>query len=202
MIRAIFFDFYGVWLPDVFAEYLAEAEQLGPQVSDELVVAVNQYYHGEMSLNDLAGKFKFSMNRPDIDADKLLLDQRNISPAIISFMRELHEHFIKLGVLANLGVQEYKLLSDFNETNQVLEVIAGPLPFRSPQPLLSPDIFSQALHAIGEPPQSCLAVTGNTNYQHFAESLGIQVLPFEGFPKLRETLLARITSEAQQANNA
>lgn len=198
MIRAIFFDFYGVWLPDVFAEYLAEAQQLGPQVSDELVSAVSQYYHGEMSLSDLAGKFKFAMDRPDIDAEKLLLDQRNISPAIVSFMRELHEHFVKLGILANLGVQEYKLLEDFNATNQVLEVIAGPLPFHSPQPLLSQEIFGQALHAIGEPPESCLIVTGNATYQHFAENLGIRVMPFAGFPRLREDLNQILDSEAQQ----
>lgn len=198
MIRAIFFDFYGVWLPDVFAEYLAEAQQLGPQVSDDLVSSVNLYYHGEMSLNDLAGKFKFHMNRSDIDSDKLLLDQRNISPAIVSFMRELHEHFVKLGVLANLGVQEYKLLEDFNATNQVLEVVAGPLPFRSPQPLLSAEVFNQAMHAIGEPPESCLVITGSPLYQNFAQSLNMQVLPFEGFPKLREHLLQRINSEAQQ----
>lgn len=200
MIRAIFFDFYGVWLPDVFSEYLKEAEQQGPQVSDELVSLVSQYYHGKVSLGTLANSFRDRLNRPDITADALLLDQRNISPAIVSFMREMHEHFLKLGVLANLGVQEYKLLVDFNNTHQVLEVIAGPTPFHSDAPLLSQDIFSQALHAIGEPPTSCLAVSGNESYRHFAESLGMKVLPFEGAPKLRDSILQIIASDLNESS--
>lgn len=195
MIRAIFFDFYGVWLPDVFEEYLREAEALGPQVSDELVSKVSQYYHGKLSLGDLAGAFKYAMNRPDIDADRLLLDPHNISPALVGFMRELHEHFLKLGVLANLGVQEYKLLMDFNEANQVLEVVGGPTAFQKDVPLLSEEIFAQALQAIGEPPASCLVVTGNANYASYAESIGMQVLRFQGFPKLKEELDQRLSSE-------
>jgi hypothetical protein len=96
MIRAVFFDFYGVWLPDIFSQYLAEAQPMGPQVTDELVSLLNRYYHGEVSLEDLAGGFKFKMNRPDISADQLLLNASSVSPAIVTFMRELHEHFLKI----------------------------------------------------------------------------------------------------------
>lgn len=201
MIRAVFFDFYGVWLPDVFSEYLQEAHQHGPQASDELVSLTSQYFHGKVSLETLATGLRDNLNRPDITAEKLLLDANSVSPAIVSFMRELHEHFLKLGVLANLGVQEYKLLNDFNDANQVLEVIAGPVPFRSDAPLLSQEIFAQALHAIGEPPASCLAVTGNTEYQSFASSLGITVVLFEGFPKLRQSLTQLLDSEVEQTNS-
>lgn len=117
MIRAIFFDFYGVWLPDIISAYLKEAEQHGPQTSDELVSLVNRYFHGETDIQTLAGRFKYALNRPDIEPEQFYLDASSVSPAIVDFMRELHEHFLKVGVLANLGQQEYKLLSDFNGAN-------------------------------------------------------------------------------------
>lgn len=196
MIRAVFFDFYGVWLPDLFEQYLAEAQQQhGPQVAAELQQAVGQYFQGTLSPQDVASTFRYKLSRPDIDTAQFVLSEGSISPAIVTFMRELHGHFVKLGVLANLGVQEYKLLSDFNSHNQVFEVIGGPLPFQLNAPLLSNEVFAQALQAIGEPPGSSLVVTGNPQYQQFATSIGMSVLPFAGFPSLKQELEQRLASD-------
>lgn len=195
MIRAVLFDFYGVWLPDIFNNYLGEAQQSGPQAVSELEQVVSQYFHGLTDIQEVAGKFRFKMSRLDIEASQFLLDERSISPAIVDFMRELHGHFVKLGVLANLGNQELKILNSFNERNQVFEVIAAPLAFHSDKPLLSNEVFAQALQAIGEPPNNCLVVTGNANYQAFASSLGMTVLPFQGFPKLRQELDQLLSSD-------
>ncbi|MDB5164996.1 MAG: hypothetical protein JWL89_622 [Candidatus Saccharibacteria bacterium] len=195
MIRAVFFDFYSVWMPDIFAAHLALAQEHGPQAVSELEHTVSRYFHGLVSIEDVADEFRYKLSRPEIDASQFILNERSISPAIVDFMRELHGHFVKLGVLANLGTQEYQLLTDFNNRNQVFEVIAGPLPFHLDKPLLSNEVFSQTLKTIGEPPRSCLVVTGNAAYQSFASSLGISVLPFQGFPKLKQELDQLLASE-------
>lgn len=195
MIRAVLFDFYGVWLPDVFFNYLSEAEQHGQQAVAELESIVNQYFHGQLNVSDVAGHFRYKLSRMDIESSQFILDEHSISPAIVDFMRELHGHFVKLGVLANLGTQELKLLQDFNTRNQVFEVIGAPLAFSSDKPLLSKEIFAQALQIIGEPPTSCLVVSGNSAYQEFAGSLGMTVLPFQGFPALRQELNRILSSE-------
>jgi FMN phosphatase YigB (HAD superfamily) len=195
MIRAVLFDFYGVWLPDVFAGYLAEAEQHGQQAVAELDSTLYQYFHGQTDIEGVAGSLRYKLSRPDIDAAQFRLDEHSISPAIVDFMRELHGHFVKLGVLANLGTQEYQLLNDFNQHNQVFETIAGPLPFQMEQRLLSNEVFARALQTIGEPPASCLIVTGDPAYQDFARRLGMTVLPFEGFPKLRQEIEQILASE-------
>jgi FMN phosphatase YigB (HAD superfamily) len=196
VIRAIFFDFYGVWLPDIFSEYLAQAQQRGPVVAGELEAVVSKYFQGEVSPTDVADNFRFKLSRPDIDTSQFILRESDISPAVADFMRNLHGHFVKLGILANLGVQEYELLTSFNNHNQLFEVITGPLSLQLKNPLLSQDVFVQALQAIGEPPRSCLIVTGSEAYRQFAESLGISTLPFEGFPKLRQTLEEKLAEEA------
>jgi beta-phosphoglucomutase-like phosphatase (HAD superfamily) len=196
MIRAVLFDFYGVWLPDIFASYLAEARQQGFEASDELESLVSRYFHGMVDVQEVADTMRFKMNRPDIDARQFILNQSSIAPAIVDFMRELHSHFVKLGVLANLGNQELQLLNDFNAKNQVFEVIAGPLAQHSDQPLLSNEVFAQALQDLGEPPTGCLVVTGSDTYKNFAGSLGMRVLPFEGFPKLRQDLDQLLASDA------
>lgn len=195
VIRAIFFDFYGVWLPDIFSEYLAQAQQRGPVVASELEAVVNKYFQGEASPTDVADNFRFKLSRPDIDTSQFTLQESDISPAVADFMRNLHGHFVKLGILANLGVQEYELLTSFNDHNQLFEVITGPLPLQLKTPLLSQEVFVQALQAIGEPPRSCLVITGNEAYRQFAESLGIATLQFEGLPKLRQTLEEKLAEE-------
>jgi FMN phosphatase YigB (HAD superfamily) len=195
MIRAIFFDFYSVWVPDIFSEYLALAPQRGPVVAGELQDIVNKYFMGEVTPAVVADSFRYKLARPDIDESQFTLKETDISPAVTNFMRNLHGHFVKLGVLANLGVQEYEILNSFNLHNPLFEVITGPLPLRMRAPLLSQEVFAQALQAIGEPPGSCLAVSGNPNYLQFAQSLGLAVLPFAGMPNLQQTLDQLLASE-------
>jgi FMN phosphatase YigB (HAD superfamily) len=195
MIRAIFFDFYGVWTPDTFSEYLMAAQQMGPKAAGELEFIVNQYFHGQVDVNYVADAFRFKLSRPEIDSAQFTLREADIFPTIVDFMRNLHGHFVKLGILANLGVQEYELLSSFNNHNQVFEVIAGPLSLQLPEPLLSNEVFAAALQAIGEPPRSCLVVTANPDYLSFAQSLGIATLAYKGFPKLRQALDQLLASE-------
>jgi len=195
MIRAIFFDFYSVWVPDIFSDYLAQARQQGPAVADELQAVVDQYFHGEITADSVADSFRFKLSRPDIDAAQFKLSEADISPGVTNFMRNLRGHSVKLGVLANLGVQEYEILTSFNNHNQLFEVIVGPLPLQLRAPLFSQEVFAGALQAIGEPPSSCLIVSGNAAYLQFAQSLGIQALPFAGLASLQQTLDQLLTSE-------
>ena len=195
MIRAVLFDFYGVWLPDIFENYLQEARQHGPQAVAELEAAANDYFHGRIDVQEIAGRFRYKLSRMDIETSQFLLDEHSISPVIVDFMRELHGHFVKLGVLANLGAQELRILSDFNSHNQVFEVIGAPLAFRSDKPLLSNEVFAQALQAIGEPPANCLVISGNQAYLDYATGLGMTALPFQGLPALRDGLSQLLSSE-------
>ncbi|HVA11334.1 MAG TPA: hypothetical protein VNG32_04185 [Candidatus Dormibacteraeota bacterium] len=195
MIRAIFFDFYSVWVPDVFSDYLAIAQQGGPAVAGELQSVVDKYFQGQITPDKVADSFRYKLSRPDIDSGIFTLRPDSISPAVTNFMRNLHGHFVKLGVLANLGPQEYKILSEYNKQNQLFEVITGPLPLNLKAPLLSQDVFAQALQAIGEPPRSTLVVSGNAAYLQFAQSLGISALPFAGLPNLQQTLEQILSSE-------
>lgn len=197
MIRAIFFDFYGVWVPDRFSEYLAQAEGFGPVIANDLQGVVGRYFQGKLTPSDVAREFQIKLARPDIDSEQFTLLESDIAPAVGDFMRELHGHFVKLGVLANLGAQEYQLLDSFNRHSQLFEAIVSPLSLGLNVPLLSQEVFAGALQAIGEPPQSCLAITGNDSYKQFAEGLGMSALPFEGLPKLRETLQQILAQEAE-----
>jgi FMN phosphatase YigB (HAD superfamily) len=195
MVRAIFFDFYSVWLPDIFSELLTDAMQSGPQVEQDLQDVVNKYFWGQVDATFVADSFRFKLGRPDIDEQKFLLKETDISPSVTSLMRNLHSHFVKLGVLANLGPQEYNLLNEYNAHNQLFEVIAGPYPMQLQVPLLTQEVFAKALQAIGEPPSSTLVVSGNPYYIQFASSIGIATLQFGGFQVLENTLIQMVSSE-------
>jgi FMN phosphatase YigB (HAD superfamily) len=195
MIRAIFFDFYSVWVPDIFSDYLTQAQQNGPLVVGELQAVVDKYFFGEATAAAVAEAFRFKLSRPDIDESQFTLRETDITPAVTNLMRSLHGRFVKLGVLANLGTQEYQILVDFNAHNQLFEVIAGPLALRIRAPLLSQQVFAKALQAIGEPPSSCLVVTGNPSYLQFAQSVGMGTLQFAGLPNLQQTLDQLLASQ-------
>ena len=57
-------------------------------------------------------------------------------------------------------------------------------------------MFAKALHEIGEPPESCLLVSGNLTFLEFALSLGLKTMQFEGLPALQQNLEQLIASEA------
>lgn len=188
MIRAVFFDFYSVWTPDKLSYYLAYAELNGPEVYKATYDELEKYYHGQISTADIAGFLRVKLGHPDISEELFLLSEANISSEIISFIQSLHAHFLKIGILANLGNQELKLLNSFNDTNKLFEVIASPLSYSMPNSLLNRDVFVKALGDIGEPPESCLVVSGNPYYLEFAANFGIQTLQFEGLPQLKTAI--------------
>ena len=195
MIRAIFFDFYSVWLPNPFTEYLEQARQRDSVVAAELEATIGQYFEGKLDISQVTDTLRAKLGRPDITAEQFLLRESDISPEVTNLMRELHGHFVKLGVLANLGTQEQELLTNFNNHNQLFEVIASPLALGLQLPLLNQQVFAAAMQQIGEPPRSCLAITGDLNYQRFAESIGMMTLPFQGLPQLKQTLEQELARE-------
>jgi FMN phosphatase YigB (HAD superfamily) len=188
MIRAVFFDFYSVWTPDKISYYLAIGQQNGPETYKQLCDVVEAYYHGKIDINFLADSFRVKLGHEDISSKIFLLQEKDISPQVINFMRGLHGHFLKLGILANLGIQEYKLLSDFNEHNQIFETIASPLSLQLNLPLMSREVFGKSLQAIGEPLDNSVLVSGNLALLEFASNLGMGVIQFEGFDKLQKTI--------------
>jgi hypothetical protein len=188
MVRGIFFDFYSVWTPDIIQELLNETSVLGPQESAVLAAMVDKYYHGEINLVNLTDTFRFKLRRPDIDEASMTLRESDISSVVSALMRGLHSHFIKLGVLGNLGRMELGMLELFNTKQPLFEVIMSPLSLGLKQPLLSQEVFIKALQAIGEPPESCLVISGHEDYLAYASSFGMQSLRFAGIAQLEKSL--------------
>jgi FMN phosphatase YigB (HAD superfamily) len=193
MIRAIFFDFYSVWTPDKFSFYLANAEINGPEVYKSLYDSLQQYYHGQLSLEQIAETLRVRLGHQDITAETLRLSEDTIAPAIVDFIRSLHGHFLKIGILGNLGNQEYDLLKKYNERNQLFEAIASPLSLQLEEPLFSQVVFSKAIDGIGESSDSCLLVSGNPYYLDFAKTQGMLTLQFEGLAKLQQDIDLMLT---------
>lgn len=188
MVRAIFFDFYSVWAPDKIEEYLQDASVHGPQKSINLRPLIQQYYHGMISLADLASALSSNLGRPDITETSLTFSESDISPAVANLMRVLHGHFVKLGILGNLGRMELELLNNFNASQQLFEAILCPLSLDLAQPLLSKEVFDKALQTIGEPPASCLVISGHGEYLTFAKNYGMQTIKYAGLIELGHSL--------------
>ena len=110
-------------------------------------------------------------------------------------MQDLHGHFVKIGILGNLGPQEYDVLKNFNDKIKIIDIIASPFSLKMQQPLLEKEVFSKALQSIGETADSCLYVSGNNYHLAFAKAMGLQVLQFEGLGVLESSLNNMIAEE-------
>jgi FMN phosphatase YigB (HAD superfamily) len=198
MIRAVFFDFYSVWTPDKLAYYLAYAQLMGPNIYKELFDDTEKYYQGDMSLDDLTGTFRYKLGARDISSEAFKLDANSVGPAIGNFLRALHGHFVKVGVLANLGPQEYDVLKQFNDTDQSIETVVSPYVLKLKKPLLDQEVFAKAFEAMGEPAENCLMVSGNPYYLAFARLMGTQTLQFDGFNSLEANINQMLSQDLPQ----
>ncbi|HET9098619.1 MAG TPA: hypothetical protein VFN51_03295 [Candidatus Saccharimonadales bacterium] len=193
MIRAVFFDFYSVWAPDRFSYYLANAQLIGPEAYKDMYEQIEHYYSGVLSVEQIAQVVSTKLGHPELNVKQFILSESSISPEIVSFIRELHAHFLKIGILANLGTQEYNLLKQFNEHNQMFEAIACPMTINPHLPLLHKEVFAKAIDGVSEAVGDCLYISGNPYYLQFADALGMPTIFFEGLPKLRSSLAHLLT---------
>ncbi len=200
MIRAVIFDFYGVWAPDLLSGYVESVQD--PAVKQLVAQEVDDYYHGRATLDQIVGTLKFKAGRADVDASKFAMHENTIAPELVTFLRNLHGHFLKLGIVANLGIAENELLNTFNSHQNLFEIIASPLTFKEPVSLLNDELFAAALQVLGEPPKTCLAVSGNPQYRQFVEDIGMRSLSFEGLPKLEQEINQILLSDTPDLNPA
>lgn len=188
MVRAIFFDFYSVWAPDTIGILLEDAKSLGTNEYANLETMVDHYYHGGVGSDNLAHSLKWKLGRSDVNEDTLKLRASGSLPDVINYMRSLHGHFLKLAIVANLGTSELDFLTEFNTAQSLFEAIVSPLSLGSGEPLLSREVFDPALKAIGEQPNTCIAVSGHDDYLTFAAGLGMQTVKFENMAQFEQTL--------------
>lgn len=195
MYRAIVFDFYSVWAPDRFALFIERAQRANPALTAELRELFQQYFNGMIEIQQVVDsiRYKFKTYGLACNPEELVLQERNVSEEIIHFIQYLHGHFLKVGVLADLGHQERAILENIHKQYDLFDTISSAEPGN---PLLSQPTFAKALQELGEPPENCLLISGHEDYLSFATGLGLPTLRFEGFPKLIAELRAQLETAA------
>lgn len=182
MLRAIFFDFYSVWAPDPFAKYLVQAERDDKQVAEILREDIKKYYYGIADADYIANSFKISLGIQDIEPSEFIIKEPRISPDKVQFFQNLHNHFVKVGILADMGKHEHGILTKLNNEYKLFENISSS--YSLGHQILDSQVFAKVLQAVGEPIEFCLIVTGNTEYIDFAEKLGFKTIKYVRMPDL------------------
>jgi FMN phosphatase YigB (HAD superfamily) len=190
MIRAILFDFYSVWTPDVFHQLMYRETQQDPAAVPELEEIVKKYYLGLASIDATENAFRRVSGQFAPSIEVFDLQTENISTQLVDITRYLHSHFLKVGMLANIGWRDYELLRELNAKHQLFESITASLD--EGELVLSKEAFIKALQGMGEPPDSCLIVTGNDPYRQFAESYGLKVMFFQDMLTFKQRLAQMI----------
>jgi FMN phosphatase YigB (HAD superfamily) len=192
MIKAIFFDFHTVWKPDRLAYYLAMAEQYGPEVYESLYEIVEKYYHGAVQLEYVCDAIRIRLGQADVTVDQFKTTEADIAPSIVKLIQNLRAQYIKVGILANLGADEFDLLAKYTLANNVFDTVVCPISLSTPETLLSKEVFEGALRAIGEPPEQTMIISGNPYMVQFAASFNIYTMHFEGLNKLENNIFDRL----------
>lgn len=177
MIRAVLFDFYGIWVEEKFNSYLALAQQQNPEFAKEFGEIIHRYFLGLVTEEAVVNSLKFGLDMRDIDEGEFTISEDKIPSELIDLIRELHSHFLKVGIMANLGTQELDLIKSLDSQYKLFELIAAPITYGTP--LLSKEFFVKSLNALGEPPRSCLLISAYPGYLDFASNFQIQTLEVE-----------------------
>ncbi len=180
MIRAVLFDFYGVWTPDIFGKLATLAAEKDPSLLPELKEVEKKYFLGLSGIEATINSCRRVLKQLAPPVELFNLDTQAITTQLVEATHFLHSHFLKVSMMADVGWREYELLKDLNKKHQLFEAITVSLDMG--ESILNKGAFVQALQAIGEPPASCLVITNNETYQQVAESYGLRVLGFDDVP--------------------
>ncbi len=183
MIKAVIFDFYSVFRPDLFEDFIQQAKNFSFDESGRVIDELNNYYLGISDINDLTDAIHIIFKSKEIKTTQLIMDKLTIPESFINLTHKLHTHFIKIGIAGNIGKQEIKFLNRFNEQNHQFDLIAGPLNYG--ELLLSQKFFEEYLYEIGEPPENCLLISGHRDYINFCKDLGMKTYIYDNFNELQ-----------------
>lgn len=186
MIRAVIFDFYSVIVPDVFEAFEKKVLEEDEDASSKIKKQVDNYYMGLSTFEYLIGALEYISGNEEELTKYFRLTDSDIPPIFIEIVKALHLHFMKVGILGNMGEQEIDLLTKFNEQYQEFDLISGPATYG--EPLLSEAFFKAALRDLGEPPQTCLLISGHQEYLNFAKQINMQTYGFVSFDDISRHL--------------
>lgn len=179
MIKAIIFDFYGVFYTDPYSAWLT-ANNLKRE--GEYYTVVHQQDIGEINDQQFLNRLSELIGRTVTNEE--LYSAVKIDPGVVRIARTLKGQY-KTALLSNASSSLYQLLNEYDLTDIFDEIVVS-----SDVGIAKPDprIFEYTLEKLGVNPSDTVFIDDNETYVHAAKELGINSLQFTSSEQLQTNL--------------
>lgn len=177
---AIIFDFFGVFAPDVYPEWLQKHKLVTPSTEGYYADLAKQMDQGQISKADFLGKLaeasKLTPQQVEAELNDFQIDQN-----LLNLVQDLSKKY-KLALLCNASDQilwpifeQYKFVLYFDQI-----IISSEVGLSKPDP----QIFNLTLTKLGKQPGECIFIDDSFENTTAAEQLGIRSLHYNDFERL------------------
>lgn len=181
MIKTIIFDFYGVFQPDPYVNWLTKNDLQRTGVFDMLA---KQLDHGEIDRDVFLDKLGEAVNRPVSYEEIFGKVPPELSKEVITIAQELKAKY-SVGLLSNASrhlrqrLIDEEIITLFDEI-----VISSEVGVAKPQT----EIYTIMLDTLQTTPEQTLYIDDNVTFVETGKRLGIKSLLFTTSTDLRNTL--------------
>ena len=181
MIKTIIFDFYGVFQPDPYVDWLTKNNLQRTGVFDMLA---KQLDHGEIDRDVFLDKLGEAVDRPVSYEEIFGKVPPKLSKEVIAIAQELRANY-SVGLLSNASRHLRQWLTDEGIITLFDEiVISSEVGVAKPQA----EIYAIMLDTLHTTPEQTLYIDDNVTFIETGKNLGIQSILFTTSADLRDTL--------------
>jgi putative hydrolase of the HAD superfamily len=190
MIKAIIFDFFGVFTTDTWKVFCAG---LPPEANLERARELNRMYDARLiTHDDFVQQVIAATGATAQEIAGAQLGGAVIDTGLIDYIRELKKNY-KIAILSNVGTNQIrdKLLS--KEEQELIDVFIFSYEVGMVKP--DPGIYQIALEKLGVEPNECIFTDDGERNVEAAEALGIKAFLYTDFIQFKHDLQSVIAED-------
>jgi HAD superfamily hydrolase (TIGR01509 family) len=182
MIRAIFFDCFGVIITDALLPIVTELQETNPEAARHIVDIIHANNRGLVDPGESNRQIAEILGI-SVEEWRSRIDQGEVKDKrMLRFILELRKHY-KTALLSNIGRQSMhrRFSEDELQTYFDAVLVSGELGIMKPEP----EIYLRGAETLGVQPSECLMVDDRETHCDGAEAVGMQTVLYRNFTQGR-----------------
>ncbi len=187
MIRAIFFDCFGVVITDALKVVIDELTKSNPEAAQQIHDIIHANNRGLISPDDSNRQIADVLG-VSVEAWRNRIEKGEIKDErLLAYIRELRSHY-KIGLLSNVGRQSIQRRFSPEELETYFDAVvaSGDLGVMKPDP----EIYLRGAEMLGVQPEECLMVDDRETHCGGAEAVGMETVLYRSYGQGRRALEA------------
>ncbi len=186
MIKAVIFDFYGVFVVDGSRILIERARKINESIAKELENVMKQHSYGLVDIDYVKDSFKIKLGLPDEEISDYFSSSKKLDERVIQFVGSLRAKSLKTGLLSNTGgdvITRYMVQGHVSSLFDAL-VLSYEVGLIKP----NPEIYLMMAKRLGLQPADCLMIDDNQDNVDGALAAGMKAIKYTDFESMLQAI--------------